>query len=84
MDIKSLYSEIKKICKQIFKEEGIALFRVAKVISYTAPNATVLVAGYSTNITIPNKSNVALVANDQVVCVILNNDMSNMFVGWKM
>lgn len=83
MQIQTLYLEIKKICKQLFKEEGVVGAKVAKVISYTAPNATILLAGYTTNITIPNKSGVVLATNDQVVCIILNNDMSNMFVGWK-
>lgn len=83
MNVQELYFEIKKICKQVFKEESVAKLKVAKVISVSAPNATVLLSGYTTNITIPNKTNLTLVANDQVVCVIIGDDMSNMFIGWK-
>lgn len=77
------YIEVSKIVKSVIAEQNLAILKMAKVISVSGSNITVLLAGYDTNITIPNKTNQTLIANDQVVCVILNGDFSNIFVGWK-
>jgi len=78
------YAELKKVIKEVIKEQNIALLTMADVIDSTGSNTKVLLAGYETNITIPNKTNLTLVANDKVVCVALNGDFSNIFVGWKL
>lgn len=78
-----IYDNVKKVVLQVIKELNIPLIISATVVSYSAPNAVVLLAGSSTNTTIPNKSGVVLVANDIVEIIVKNGDYSNMFIGWK-
>ena len=78
-----IYDNVKKVVLQVIKELNIPLIISATVVIYSAPNAVVLLAGSSTNTTIPNKSGVTLVANDIVEIIVKNGDYSNMFIGWK-
>ena len=78
-----IYDNVKKVVLQVIKELNIPLIISATVVSYSAPNAVVLLAGSSTNTTIPNKSGITLVANDIVEIIVKNGDYSNMFIGWK-
>ena len=74
---------IKKAFKIFIKEENLTKTKLAKVVSYSAPNAVVNIAGSTTNITLGNKTNQVLATNDKVVVVIMDNDLTNAFIGWK-
>lgn len=75
---------IKKAFKLFVKQEHIPTHQLGTVVSYSAPNAVVTIAGNTTNITIPNKTNQSLVGGDKVVVVTLSGDLTNSFVGWKL
>jgi hypothetical protein len=80
-------NEILNIIKQAFKifikEENITKTKLATVVSYSAPNAIVTIAGNITNITLSNKTGLTLASDDKVIVVILNGDITNAFIGWK-
>ena len=78
------YDEIKKMIKKELSMANYALIKTGVVISYTAPNVTLKMQGSNVNITIPNKTNLSLVANDLVAVVQVSGDATNSFVGWKL
>lgn len=74
---------MRKAFKIFIKEENLTKTKLAKVVSYSAPNAVINIAGSTENITLGNKTNQTLVANDKVVVVIMDNDLTNAFIGFK-
>ena len=75
---------VKESFKIFMKEENLTKMMLATVQSYTAPNAVVKIAGSSTNITLKNATTQTLVANDKDVVVLMNGDLTNAFIGWKL
>lgn len=78
------YEEIQKMIKQELSKSDFALIKIGVVVSYSAPNAVLKLAGSNTNITLPNKTGLTLVANDRVAVVQMRGDATNSFIGWKM
>ena len=78
-----IFNLIKETFKIFIKEENLTKTMVATVQSYSAPNAVVKLAGSTTNITLKNATTYTLVANDKVVVVMLNGDLTNAFIGFK-
>ena len=79
--------DIFKIIKDSFnifiKEKNVPSMLSASVVSYSAPDAVVLLVGSSVNITIRNLSGVVLSPSDKVMVVIPSGNYTNAFVGWK-
>lgn len=77
------YDIIVKLVQEELNRMKITEVRSATVVSYSAPNAEVLLAGSSSSITIPNLTTITLVSDDIVEVVIRNGDLSDAWVGWK-
>lgn len=79
-----MYDEVKKIVVDTLKEYKILKADMAKVISYSAPNASIQLSGSTVTMNnIKNLSGSALAPNDLVVVHMLNGDYSNLHIAHK-
>lgn len=78
-----ILNTLRSAFKIFIKEEKLIKGKLATVVSYSAPDAIVTMAGVSTDITLKNKTGILLSPSDKVIIVILNSDLTNAFIGWK-
>lgn len=81
----NIIGSIEKISSDEIKKKRLPYMTTATVVSYSAPDAVVTVAGNNGNITVKNliAGTPVLVEGDEVIIVLLYGSWTNAFIGWK-